>query len=65
MDFQYLDGFFLVPVLYVWVFRGHPDPCGIMQVFETFFANCEQSQLFLRAANKRLMYIMGRLLGCC
>ena len=33
-----------------------------LEVFETFFANCEQSQLFLRAANKRLMYIMGRIL---
>ena len=33
-----------------------------LEVFETFFATCEQSQLFLRAANKRLMYIMGRIL---
>mmetsp|Transcript_47688 Transcript_47688/g.107055 ORF Transcript_47688/g.107055 Transcript_47688/m.107055 type:complete len:1117 (+) Transcript_47688:100-3450(+) len=33
-----------------------------LEVFETFFANSEQSQLFLRAANKRLMYIMGRIL---
>ncbi|CAE7273752.1 unnamed protein product [Symbiodinium pilosum] len=33
-----------------------------LEVFETFFANSEQSQLFLRAANKRLQYIMGRIL---
>eukprot|EP00439_Symbiodinium_sp_Y106_P044179 s3711_g5.t1 len=33
-----------------------------LQVFDTFFANCEESQLYLRAANKRLMYIMGRIL---
>ena len=33
-----------------------------LQVFDTFFANCEESQLYLRAANKRLVYIMGRIL---
>jgi len=33
-----------------------------LKVFDTFFANCEESQLYLRAANKRLMYIMGRIL---
>ena len=33
-----------------------------LKVFDSFFANCEESQLYLRAANKRLMYIMGRIL---
>ncbi|OLP87811.1 hypothetical protein AK812_SmicGene30936 [Symbiodinium microadriaticum] len=33
-----------------------------LKVFDTFFASCEESQLYLRAANKRLQYIMGRIL---
>ncbi|CAE7349616.1 unnamed protein product [Symbiodinium sp. CCMP2592] len=33
-----------------------------LKVFDTFFATTEESQLYLRAANKRLMYIMGRIL---
>lgn len=33
-----------------------------LQVFDTFFASCEESQIYLRAANKRLVYIMGRVL---
>ena len=34
-----------------------------LQVFDTFFSTCEESQLYLRAANKRLQYIMGRVLN--
>jgi len=33
-----------------------------LKVFDTFFSTCEESQLYLRAANKRLVYIMGRIL---
>ena len=33
-----------------------------LQAFDAIFANCEESQLHLRAANKRLVYIMGRVL---
>lgn len=33
-----------------------------MEVFETFFATCEQSQEYLKASNAKLQFIAGRIL---
>ncbi|CAE7824238.1 unnamed protein product [Symbiodinium sp. CCMP2592] len=44
--------------------RMDEDACSAfkMEVFETFFATCEQSQEYLKASNAKLQFIAGRIL---